>query len=382
MKKNWKNGCVSIWMSVIIFLFVLGGPTELTAQNRSIVFEKATWQKQLKKAQKEKKLIFLDCQTKWCGFCRILEKYIFTVDSVADFYNQNFINVSMDMEEGVGIELRKKFGLNAYPTLLFVDSSGEMVDCHVGYVTCGELLQYGERAMKPEHNLAGLQKRYAAGERAPRMLREYFRILSKANGEKLIGKIMLDDLATLGDEQFYSPEVWEIMKENTQAAIPLLMERVVPGREGFDKIVGKEGVNTLLDEAFSQKTLNMLMESTRKNFNQAKCEEIKAFLLGQDSLPHVAEYIAAVYVTQHLNKGEYAQVLPVLKEALKYNFFRPESRDSFLNYALRTIAGCEDRVVRKEGADLLDALRPGSVREEKKPMYDATRNMLLGIDKN
>jgi cation transport ATPase len=43
------------------------------AQNRSIDFEQTKeWKKVLKKAKKEKKLIFVDCYTSWCGPCKML----------------------------------------------------------------------------------------------------------------------------------------------------------------------------------------------------------------------------------------------------------------------------------------------------------------------
>lgn len=35
--------------------------------------------------KKEKKLIFVDCYTSWCGPCKMLAKNVFTQDKVADF---------------------------------------------------------------------------------------------------------------------------------------------------------------------------------------------------------------------------------------------------------------------------------------------------------
>ena len=74
---------------------------------------------------------------------------------MARFYNQHFVNVEMDMEEGVGVELVKKYGIHAYPTLLFINEQGELEDYHAGYLAPKELIALGERALKPENNLAG-----------------------------------------------------------------------------------------------------------------------------------------------------------------------------------------------------------------------------------
>lgn len=99
-----------------------------TAQNRSINFEQTKeWKKIVKKAKKEKKLIFVDCYTSWCGPCKMLAKDVFTNDKVADFFNANFVNAKFDMEkEADGVVLKKQFGVNFFPTLVFVDpTSGE-----------------------------------------------------------------------------------------------------------------------------------------------------------------------------------------------------------------------------------------------------------------
>lgn len=74
------------------------------AQNRSISFEQTKeWKKIVKKAKKEKKLIFVDCYTSWCGPCKMLAKDVFTRDTVADFFNsilfvQNMIWKKMPTE--------------------------------------------------------------------------------------------------------------------------------------------------------------------------------------------------------------------------------------------------------------------------------------------
>ena len=75
---------------VLIWCFWFVG---VDAQNRSIVFREGNWEKILKQAKKEKKLIFVDCYTSWCGPCKMLAKNVFTQDKVADFYNTEFVCV-------------------------------------------------------------------------------------------------------------------------------------------------------------------------------------------------------------------------------------------------------------------------------------------------
>lgn len=100
--------------------------------------------------------------------------------------------------------------------------------------------------------------------------------------------------------------------------------------------------------------------------------------LSQKALPYAGEYLATIYAGEYLHQKEYTQVLNVLEDIVKYHYFRLDSRDEVLNFTLRYVAECEDMEIRKQGMELLDALPRTTIREKKKPMYEATRKMLAG----
>ena len=159
-------------MKVLLFLVIAGFLIgEASAQNRSIEFRKDEWKKILEVARSENKMIFVDCYTSWCGPCKMLSNTVFTNDSVADFYNQHFINVKVDMEKGEGPELAKRYEVKAFPTLLYVDKAGDLVHCVVGFQPVRKLIQEGGVAMDGGMTLLALQKRYDAGERDPEFVR-------------------------------------------------------------------------------------------------------------------------------------------------------------------------------------------------------------------
>ena len=84
--------------------------------------------KVLKKAKKEKKLIFIDCYTSWCGPCKMLSSQVFTREDVGNQFNADFVNVKYDMEKDAdGVMLKDKFEVKAFPTLVFVDPNTQQV---------------------------------------------------------------------------------------------------------------------------------------------------------------------------------------------------------------------------------------------------------------
>ncbi|MEO6681457.1 MAG: thioredoxin family protein [Ginsengibacter sp.] len=121
---------------------------EKEINTRKISFENGDWKALLAKAKKENKLIFLDAYTEWCRPCIQMAKDVFTLNNVADFYNEGFINVTMDMEKGEGPELAKKYKIRAYPTFLFVDGEGNLIHTASGYKEAPAFIEVGKSALK------------------------------------------------------------------------------------------------------------------------------------------------------------------------------------------------------------------------------------------
>ncbi len=121
------------------------------AQNFEIKFYHENWKQVLEEAKKEKKLIFLDAFAVWCGPCKYMAKVVFKNDTVAHFYNANFVNAKFDMEKGEGLELAKKYQVRVYPTLLYLNSDGEVVHRFAGSMEPKDFIKEGELVLNGKH---------------------------------------------------------------------------------------------------------------------------------------------------------------------------------------------------------------------------------------
>jgi thioredoxin-related protein len=115
---------------------------------QGIEFFKGSWKDALSQAQRDKKLIFVDVFTDWCGPCKMLDKNVFPDPLVANKFNAQFVNFKLDAEAGEGIELAKKYKVQAYPNLLFVNGAGDLIYRVVGFRPVDELLQEADMALK------------------------------------------------------------------------------------------------------------------------------------------------------------------------------------------------------------------------------------------
>jgi thiol:disulfide interchange protein len=100
----------------------------------------------LAKAETDDKLIMIDVYTDWCAPCKKMDKETFPAEEVVN-KAANFINLKLNAEKGQGPEVQKKFGVTAYPTILFVNGKGELVHTVVGLQSAQQLAAEMDKAL-------------------------------------------------------------------------------------------------------------------------------------------------------------------------------------------------------------------------------------------
>ena len=126
-----------------LLALLLGVSMAFTApQNDGILFG-TDLDKAIADAQQADKLIFLDAYASWCGPCKRMEANVFTNAELGSYFNANFVNVKVDFDKNP--ELRKKYRVTAYPTLLFLNSDGSINKRYAGYRDAAELLKKGQK---------------------------------------------------------------------------------------------------------------------------------------------------------------------------------------------------------------------------------------------
>ena len=117
-------------------------------KRQGIQFIVGDWNKALTESKKQNKPIFMDAYTSWCGYCKQLKRETFPNKEAGEFFNQHFINVAIDMEKGDGPALSKKYGVDSYPTLIILDSNGNVITKDTrGFISPSELLDFGKSSV-------------------------------------------------------------------------------------------------------------------------------------------------------------------------------------------------------------------------------------------
>jgi len=137
---------------IVLGIIILSGfyASDVSAQKKEttqeIKFSQQSYKQVLAKAKASHKQVFVDAYATWCAPCKQLRKTTFKDAKASAYFNQHFINYSVDVEKGDGVQLAKTWQVEGLPTLLIVDENGKVLANHTGYVDANGLMQFAQEA--------------------------------------------------------------------------------------------------------------------------------------------------------------------------------------------------------------------------------------------
>lgn len=149
------------------------------------------------KAAPEEKLIIVDLYADWCGWCKQMDVHTWAHASVvAKREKYVFLKLNAEKEKD-GIELRRRFGVTGFPTVLILDSRGDEFERLEGYLPAEKFLSKLQAALDDPASLGNLR---AIERRDPKDLNIRFQLASKlmnrndfAGAEKRFKAIVRED---------------------------------------------------------------------------------------------------------------------------------------------------------------------------------------------
>ncbi len=249
-------------MKKILFLSIALFLSGATAHAQGIEFFHGTFAEGLAKAKTENKLIFMDAYAEWCGPCKRMAATVFVDEKVGKFMNSNFICLKMDMEKGEGPDLSRKYDVSAYPTLLFLNAEGGLVQRAVGALPTDGFITTARQALGKIDNSKEFEKAYAEGKREPELIYNYVRALNRSGKSSL--KIVNEYLQKADMTQ---PTTLKIIFEGTSQADSKIFDLLIKNRTAIATLYSEQQVKDRIEEA---------IEKTAANAVQFKSPELQA----------------------------------------------------------------------------------------------------------
>ena len=257
------------------------------SQNRSIEFNHDSWSAILALAKKENKMIYVDCYTSWCGPCKWMAKNVFTNDTVADFYNANFINAKIDMEVGEGIELAKKYDIRAYPIMIFLNADGEQLHRTCGSTSVKNFVAIGKRALDPKEQLATYTKTFNSQNVDAGYAFNYFTLLENACQSH--DTEILKYFSSQKEEDLIQKNNWRIILKYVDEynSKPFLyLER---NKEQYSKLYTTDSVESKINSVYSGGLYTALLNKDSAGYETLKIKLKKSNTKDADKVISEAE---------------------------------------------------------------------------------------------
>ncbi len=268
-------------MKYILFALFLSTSILVQAEN-GIDFFHGSWAEALEKAEKEDKIIFVDAYAVWCGPCKRMAKNVFTQKSVGDFYNKHFVNLKLDMEKGEGLSFRKKYPVQAFPTLFYIDYDGKVIQQVKGAQSVDNFLSLGKSVLSKVDRSAQYATQYEEGNREPKLIYDYIKALNQAG--KSSTKIANEYVRSQKD--LTSEMNLKILLESAVTADSRLFDLMVDNKSAIEKLLGKEVVSERISMAcaktaeraaeFESKDLLDDAKSKMKKYNSSEATAFAA----------------------------------------------------------------------------------------------------------
>lgn len=258
---------MKIVLSAVFALFI--SFSSLSAQG--IEFFKGTWAEALEKAKSEERLIFVDAFASWCGPCKRMAAQTFPDPKVGEYFNANFVNLKIDMEKPENSDFAGKYPVSSYPTLLFIDATGKIVLKEVGAKNVDQILETGKKALGKNDRSVDFEKKYAEGDRDPKMLFDYVRSLNAAGKPSL--KITNEYLNT---QQDLTTEFnLKFILEGAVDADSRVFDLLVKNRAKVVAVSSEDAVNARVEKA-CKNTVSKAIEFKNKTLLDEAKAKMKA----------------------------------------------------------------------------------------------------------
>ena len=161
--------------AITVFIFTLFASfvsQDAFAQTGSLAWEGFT--SAVEKADDEEKTVFLFFEAEWCGLCKQMRSEVFPQAEVQKKFAEGFIPVSIDIESAKKLVYKEKelseqsfshqMRIDATPTLMFMNSEGDVIGRYRGFIDETEillLLDYIRGGYVDDINFTEYKKRFS-----------------------------------------------------------------------------------------------------------------------------------------------------------------------------------------------------------------------------
>ena len=242
----------------LLFFICASFGNALGQKNETINFSFLQYNDFIKKSKETGKPIMMYFTGTGCSLCIKMEKLVFPVEEIHNFYNSSFINVEIfddfKKPDSAIKQLQRKYGIVSQPTFIFIDSTGEVIH-KSGYKEKNDFLLVGQQAIGSD-NYRGWISRFDNGEVEINTLKKFLAVEQKpilyANLDyRCKAQDMLDKyFSTIQSSEYSNSDNWEIINKYVGNPYSEIFKFLLEKKSKFIDNHGEREVNKKIYSVF------------------------------------------------------------------------------------------------------------------------------------
>ena len=338
---------------IILFLSVSLFALSLVAQTN---FRDITYKEALAAAKAEKKLVFIDFYTSWCGPCKMMMKNIFPLKEVGNYLNSKFVCIKIDAEKGEGPELAKRYQVKAYPTFVAINPAEEILMTKVGGSGSGSgFIGSIDRLIDPDKTPERMKQRYESGERTADLISAYAGLKMEEvhknrqpdmTKKDEAFKMVQDYFDGLKDKERLAEENVFIYTTYTESPADAIVRYMIANRDKFAPAI-KNDISDRIKELYKMDVLNYL--TARVPFNQQQYDIVKKGVMDL-GLNKDDYYTTAFRFIESYGAGDMDAFMTLCEK--EYDQLNDDYKSSLM-YSFADVFASADEAVKKRAAKFI-----------------------------
>ena len=212
-----------------------------------------SWEEIQKKAKAERRFIFIDCFATWCGPCKKMDQDVYVLDSIGDFFNKSYISVKVQMDSSLKDDettkaryadarfIMAKYKVNAYPTFLFFDPDGKLLQKTIGASSPGSFLNLARNVIESEGKYTESVKAYQNGDREMVLMRFVAKTALEFGDTLLAIKVSSDYFGRLNKTDAITKDNIEFIRKFIHNSEDVWFKFVLDNADTIDKVIRSDG---------------------------------------------------------------------------------------------------------------------------------------------
>lgn len=254
MKKNLRNLCYTVT------LLLLSTFSSFSQQGESVYGDKAdtdvkmnyvyTLEDAFEQAREQNKPIFFNCFADWAAPCHAMNKAVFSDKEFADYMNENFINLFIDVSTRDASHIVDKYNITFFAHYLILDVDDNILLRIVGGQALPQFKESVMLALSPKTNLPGTEEIYNSGKYNKEDLLNYLTVLQLTSEKDKFKEVSEEYFSLLKPKEYSKKENWSVISRLITDRESDLYKHMIANKEEFKKNIGEKQINMFIESFF------------------------------------------------------------------------------------------------------------------------------------